>query len=95
MYVGTTKKGDFNTSHSNRVDELATEGEGKQAKATSPPLPYLGCHPKVWARFRVCLSTSNCNLIKKTHRSTWQLGGWLIPDAVKLTRKISHPSSIA
>lgn len=50
------EEGRLDTSHSNRVDELASESRSKQAKF--PPSPYLGCHPKVWARFRVCLLTS-------------------------------------
>jgi hypothetical protein len=45
----------------NRTDELARESEGKQAKKQTPPPSmsfYVGCHSRVWPRFRVGLPTS-------------------------------------
>ena len=57
-----------------RVDELASESEGKQAKSKEPVFFKVGCHQKAWPRFRMGLSASN-NLIKKIpHRSAQGLG---------------------
>lgn len=50
---------------------------------------HLCCHA-ILPVFQVCLSVSN-KLTKKTlHRHAQQLGVWLVPDAVKLTSKMSH-----
>ena len=40
-------------SLSNRIDELASESEGKQAKSKFPSSMYFYVGHKVWLRFRV------------------------------------------
>ena len=52
---------------SNRIDELASESEGKQAKPKKIPSSvsfYVGCYQKVWPTFKVGLLTSNDQLRK-------------------------------
>lgn len=47
---------------SNRVDDLASESEGKRAKPKKLPSSlsfYVGCHQKVRPTFKVGLLTSN------------------------------------
>lgn len=56
----------FNTSCSNRMDELANKSDGKRqkAKVSFIYVLYIGCHQKVRPRFRVDLSAAR-NLIKE------------------------------
>lgn len=49
-----------------------------------------GLPPEGAPRFKVTLPVSNSLVQKISHRSTQKLGGELVPDAVKLTTKISH-----
>lgn len=49
-----------------------------------------GLPPEGAPRFKVALPVSNSLVQKSFHWSTQKLGGELVPDAVKLTTKISH-----
>jgi hypothetical protein len=46
-----------NTSCSDRIDELATESEGKEAKSKFPSCmsSSAACHQRVWSSFRECI----------------------------------------
>lgn len=61
------------------------DSEDKQVESKLlPPGPYIGCHPKVWSRFKVDLPTLN-DLIKKKDLSQ------VYPDALHLANsRCSH-----
>lgn len=77
---------------SSRTDGLASESEYKQAEReilSSTPL-HLGCHQKVPFRIRMDYSASNHPIKEIPHKNSPHLRFSLIPDAVRLTSKISY-----
>lgn len=64
---------------------LAGESEGKQARSESflLPCPFMGCHQKVWPRFRVVLPTSDDPDL-----------GWVSPPQIIQTRKPAHSAGL-
>lgn len=52
----------------------------------------IGCHQKLWPRFRVGFPVSNRLIKRISHSNARQLGLNISLDVVKLTAKISHHS---
>jgi hypothetical protein len=71
--MGILKNLDHNTGHRNKIDELARESEGMQAKSkllSSMSFLYVSCHQRMWPRFQMDFPASN-NLIKKSFIARW------------------------
>lgn len=65
-----------------------------QAEACFLHVLYVGCHQKMWHRFRVGLTTSNDPIKKISHNHAHLPEFSMIPDVAKLTAKSIQPTKL-